>query len=760
MFPDYPWYTQLFFWAILGVLAILGWGVAVTLRGAVLSTGLRLCTGGLQGLTRLCIASGLGSGLGSAHWACGREVRQSGVLTPGMLPLAQWRGQTLYEAMQRHVLVLGPSGSGKSYGALMGMLRTWEGNTITTDLKGELWDHTHAERQARGKAWRFAPTEAASCNLDVLEAIDWGTDLAYGQVERLAKHLLQPPKQQKTAGFEDAAGPLLVAAILHCHDLGRQGLPGVIEWALDPAKARDAKLEEMLASSNQYVQQGARGVLDESINMRGVVWANAWKPLALFRDKRIASHTRTSDIDWRAFMSGPQPQSLYLVIPAAEISRCGAFLGCLVEALLALLANPALTPQHQTLICLDELANCGYLDQLERAISYLRSARVQVVLAFQSLLQVLDVYGPTSPLLASVHTLVAYSPTVCDDVTGDWLSRRLGVRTTWAQSFGAMESASQGTSASLGLSTSSLGLQMGMSESAGQMTSVGQSQTVRALLLPDEIRRLPEGVALVMTGNCAPIWGEKFPRPGAVPVSAWHRLRPGRKSLIATSALLLLGVVLWPVWQRYRLATWTQAARQERPLMPWEQDHGMPLSLALKAQGQQQAAEKGLPSTLTMADTVAILAHEAEQKRHPRSEEDLAMGRKPQSLLEEEAARARGTWTPNDDPARPWHLQGNAAEGYRTLARYATREECGAGLRPGEHRSCVDQAARQQIQEDMQHGPYFLRVPRGKHLFLARFSTRQSCLDAALQGKGTGCQDRHGRLLSAQADQRQAPARQ
>src|SRR5262249_54508132 len=218
------------------------------------------------------------------------------------------------------------------------------------------------------------------------------------------------------------------------HDVSTASFPQVVAWMQDPRRSQKEKLDEMLASANPHVASAARRILDESDRARSLVWDAALSPLAVFLDEAIASHSRTSDLDWQDFLSGRQPTSLYLCMSFRDIDRLGVILGALVEALIALLGSPERTPRHKTLLLLDELANLGTLTELERGVSYLQGSGVQLLACVQNLPQLLSLYGQHSPLLASIHTQLHYRP--LDRLTSEYLEAMLGPQTVLSQSWG------------------------------------------------------------------------------------------------------------------------------------------------------------------------------------------------------------------------------------------------------------------------------------------------------------------------------------
>lgn len=100
---------------------------------------------------------------GSASWADKRSLKgllqKRGVAPkPGALVLGlRDRSHAIVlppELARLHTLVVGGSGSGKTWGFFLPNAAEAQGSFVATDPKGELWHHTSG---CHRRAWRFAP---------------------------------------------------------------------------------------------------------------------------------------------------------------------------------------------------------------------------------------------------------------------------------------------------------------------------------------------------------------------------------------------------------------------------------------------------------------------------------------------------------------------------------------------------------------------------------------------------------------------------
>ena len=511
-FPPYPWYT----WIAIVILWIFAFGVLWAIILGIMKSVTRVFFAAWRGVNLLCLRL-FGwplSSAGTAHWATSREVKRAGLLAADGLPLASWKATTLHEPTGGHVLVMGPPRSGKSRGLIMPCLEQWTASAVINDLRGELFDRTHTARERYGPVVRFDPGSPVSASVNILDLVRWGSHQAFGDVHRIVHHLLRPPDQRTPNPFAEAAIPLLVSIAIDRHLHGAGSFPAIVEWMIEPTRPLKTKLADLLASDNPLVTSGARRLLDQSERLRAATWNAALGPLTIFEDPTIAAHTRTSDVALDALLYGTDPLSLYLCMGFHDIARLGTFLGALVDALVAVLGSPDRPPRHKVLLCLDEMANLGALPELEKGVSYLQGSGTHLLAVFQNLPQVLETYGPHTPLLASMSTQVHYRPT--DVLTAQHIAAHLGQATVL---------------------THGARYQVGLLTTLSERT---EAEHQRALLTPDEVLRLDDTDALVLTAGTASILARKLGTPPPTPAVKVREVVVAHRGACAIAAVCLL----------------------------------------------------------------------------------------------------------------------------------------------------------------------------------------------------------------------------
>ena len=104
---------------------------------------------------------------GSARWATGEDIRETGLLDAGQgvyvggwKPGRRSRLHYLRHDGPEHVLVFAPTRSGKGVSLVIPTLLAWNESAVIYDIKGENWAKTAGFRSQQGHiCFRFCPVE-------------------------------------------------------------------------------------------------------------------------------------------------------------------------------------------------------------------------------------------------------------------------------------------------------------------------------------------------------------------------------------------------------------------------------------------------------------------------------------------------------------------------------------------------------------------------------------------------------------------------
>ena len=176
-----------------------------------------------------------GSQHGTARWAKWREVRRAWLTKRGSIYLAIYRDiwgsrHPLTRSGGEHVLLLGPSRSGKGIGCVIPFCLVCNGYLLAKGEKNEIFETTSAWRASQGqKIVRFAPAENGSDAFNPLDVIPDGEG-DIGTALSIATTLVEGEGQAHgdAAHWQVGASELIAACSIFC----RAQQPGAFETRL------------------------------------------------------------------------------------------------------------------------------------------------------------------------------------------------------------------------------------------------------------------------------------------------------------------------------------------------------------------------------------------------------------------------------------------------------------------------------------------------------------------------------------------------
>lgn len=225
-----------------------------------------------------------------------------------------------------------------------------------------------------------------------------------------------------------------------------------------------AQLEPILAGGSSAVltQEGGERLLT---NIRSV-YASALQSWPFMK---------SGDFSLRDYMQGDDRRWLFIPFKESEFGVSKS----MIAAWMDILVSAGLEREegaHQTWLIIDELDTLGGLSSLISATTKLRKRGVSVVVAFQSYSQLAKTYGDDSALTllnCFSNKLIMRS---VDGETAERLSKELGEREAWKESY-----------------------------SEGRDRSTTKSQQIERLVLPSEIQNLPDLVGYLKLAGDYPL---------------------------------------------------------------------------------------------------------------------------------------------------------------------------------------------------------------------------------------------------------------
>jgi len=408
---------------------------------------------------------------------------KSGGKRPGALLLGLWpeSGAPLFiddDQASAHVLVLGPSGTGKTAGVIAPnvLLRDpARESAVVLDVKTgsrSLWNVTAGRYGAR--AHLFCPLFEGSIRYNPLDRV---RDI--GDAQRAAALLVHNTTPRDLSGdaqvYASAATDLAALLFLHVqHDrtAGGHTVGAVYRILLGGAGTVRAVLS---GSPVAAVRERAGVFAARERRVREAAVTGLLQRLAAWGDPAVDEATAGS---WDLGRLGREPAALYILLPEPDAARLQPLAALLVADLLDTLIDQADRGERRcpVRLYLDEFRRFGYLAGLSDRLPTLRERGVSVLLGAQVVSQIEEVYGQRD-----ARTLIANTETKLLFRAGDLETARL-------------------VSAWLGQTTVPL-----ISRTVGPHGARATVHPyVRPLALPEDVARMPDRTVVALAGARRP----------------------------------------------------------------------------------------------------------------------------------------------------------------------------------------------------------------------------------------------------------------
>lgn len=466
----------------------------------------------------------------------------------------------LRDNSNKHLAVIAPTRSGKGVGLIVPtLLGGWTESCIVNDIKSENWGITSGYRKLMGqKVIKFEPTsdDGSSARWNPLDEIHIGDPTEVSMAQNLASIIADYEGKGKPDHWTANAGNVIMACILHlkyAHFVEPQKYPHppnlysvaaflkgeaevdddgnlkaqefkeklnkllkydhvphaglkVKEWDTKEACYKekvfttddllsmypDARSNETGAGySHPIIAQAFAEIASKPDNELGSIVSTANTALKEYLDPVLSMNTSVSDFCIDDLMNYSKPVSLYLVTPPSDLLRLAPIFRLFFEMMVRHHARKIgdyengqakTVYKHKCLFLMDEFSSLGNLQSFAATLSYIAGYGMKVFLINQGLPQINGIYGKDNQILMNCHLQIFYAPN--DNDTGQYAEKLLGNKTITVES---------------------------ISDSGGfsLKKNYSHSQTGRALMTADELKRLGDQEIIVASGS-APVLTDKI----------------------------------------------------------------------------------------------------------------------------------------------------------------------------------------------------------------------------------------------------------
>ncbi|HLY68002.1 MAG TPA: type IV secretory system conjugative DNA transfer family protein [Chloroflexota bacterium] len=433
---------------------------------------------------------------GSARWATARDIGRllrgkNAPLEPGSIALAPfgWFRKVVlpHFLAQMHVLLLAPSGSGKTRGTIMtNICQAVLHSLVATDPKNELWQNVSGYHP---RPLRYAPLDP-----DHSEPFNW---IPLCQDERLAQLLAAAVMQPEENGREEPFWKYLELQLcsgIFSHAAYLDTPTPLAAYQLLRLGADDI-LEPLHSSPSEQARTIGKLLSDLKVETRGGVLAGVANRLTFLQLPGVRRFTSANfeSPDFTELLD--RPTALFWSVHEQDTAQLKPLSSLFFTLMLDQLGRQT-GPVPVTLF-LGEFASLGRIPDFPTTISVARGRGLSLVLGLQSIRQLDTLYGRDA---ADVIQEQCATKIVLHGLYGESaesISRALG-ETTVSQEFPTHHPDGMFVS----------------------HTTFSEQHVKRALLTADEVRRIGDNETLLIVSNYRPIragrwWWKGDPKPAA-----------------------------------------------------------------------------------------------------------------------------------------------------------------------------------------------------------------------------------------------------
>lgn len=379
----------------------------------------------------------------SPRWARPKDLRDLRIEDPDNLSatrlyLGKLAGTHVANLPYRSVMVIAPTGAGKTPRVAVPMLLRHDGPAVTASIKPDLVHITRHWRESRSNVWYFDITNAtglANCVWSPLADIT-----TYSDALKAARWLKDSSKVEgQTTGDKDwwdqKGAELLAPALFAAAKTGRH-ISAVVNWIKMVADREVQKILDELRDLDAIASWSA--TMGREAKMKDSIYATAESILAPFANPEVRERLQVTDPDSPEVFSPAKllddDGTLYLLGSIEDQAYYAPVFEAIVNSIVREVQRRAqsqeaqgLPPKKPLLLLIDEAANTASLRDLDKVASAGAGQGICLATFWQDFAQIDEVYGAMkAKTIRSNHTMHLYLPGISDDDTLQALSTAIG----------------------------------------------------------------------------------------------------------------------------------------------------------------------------------------------------------------------------------------------------------------------------------------------------------------------------------------------
>nr|WP_250811991.1 type IV secretory system conjugative DNA transfer family protein [Neorhizobium tomejilense] len=401
-------------------------------------------------------------------------------------------GRILRRKDDRHHLIIGPTRSGKGVGYVIPNALVFPGSMIVTDLKGEIFGLTAGYRKSMGnQVFLFSPGSQKTHRWNPLDFVRSDRGSRTIDIQNMAAVLIPETIGSENAVWQGTAQQVIAGVISYVlessHYKNRRNFGEVnaffntgidLQVLMKLVKETELDLSRFTTDSfNAYISLNERAARSALLDIQ--------KALAPFRNERVIAATAVTDMDLASLQR--RPVTIYLAPNITDMTILKPLLTLFVQQIMDLLTREHDQNALPVYFLLDEFRQLKKMDEILNKLPYVAGYNIKMAFIIQDLKNIDEIYGETArhSLLGNCGLQLILGAN--DQATAEYASRALGKRTIRYQS-------ESRTLEILGLP---------------RRTKIEQIRE-RDLMMPQEIRQLPEEKLVLLVEGQRPIFANKI----------------------------------------------------------------------------------------------------------------------------------------------------------------------------------------------------------------------------------------------------------
>lgn len=294
------------------------------------------------------------------------------------------------EQDEGHIIVMGPSGTGKTSALLIPTLRSWQGTALVVDISGDISANVQTENKII-----FDPTSKDCIPYNVFASIDAVGDETerLERLEQLAYLLLPDKANDSEAGvFFCKNGRKMITAALICYYGMGWDFIQICEHFLsnDWRNLLNDIAKQENATANMYISSFAGASEQNTAGCK----QSADDALKLFATNEKIKNALRKAASYEPSISPAtlETNSVYIYIPDEKLKIYGDLLRIITAQSMEYFSSRPKEHTQMILFCLDEFASFGKL-QITEALRKLRKRHIRIMVLTQSLADLDMIYG-------------------------------------------------------------------------------------------------------------------------------------------------------------------------------------------------------------------------------------------------------------------------------------------------------------------------------------------------------------------------------